>query len=206
MTYFKLFNFASSAVRNLSLQKNRTLVHLPASVMSYGDRFYRIERCHVFLNRAVESPLCSLHERPVVYSCHRCRSRQNFLGAKDFCPNFLKLARKIFGPLFVRTFSQADLLSEWPPKSGPSFHMVVVPKTGPSYGCTDVGCHFFQIKPRCAPFLSRFSGIWQRFSQILPIFPRILPRFSEILPGFSPNQNFWGYACTPTSYTTDSCS
>jgi len=26
---------------------------------------------------------------------HRCRSRQIFGGAKDFCPNFLKLARKI---------------------------------------------------------------------------------------------------------------
>jgi len=26
---------------------------------------------------------------------HRCRSRQIFGGAKDFCPNFPKLARKI---------------------------------------------------------------------------------------------------------------
>jgi len=32
---------------------------------------------------------------------HSCRSRQIFGGAKDFCPNLLKLARKNFGPLFV---------------------------------------------------------------------------------------------------------
>ena len=30
----------------------------------------------------------------------------------------------------------------------------------------------------------------------------ILSRFPGILPGFSPNQNFWGCACTPASYTT----
>ena len=29
-------------------------------------------------------------------------------GAKDFCPNFPKLARKIFEPVFVLIFSHAD--------------------------------------------------------------------------------------------------
>jgi len=33
MAYFKVSDFASSAVSNLSLQKNRTVVHLTASVM-----------------------------------------------------------------------------------------------------------------------------------------------------------------------------
>jgi len=28
--------------------------------------------------------------------------------------------------------------------------------------------------------------------------------FIEILPEFSTNQNFWGCACTPASYTTGS--
>ena len=48
----------------------------------------------------------------------------------------------------------------------------------------NVGCHFFQIKPRWAPFL---------------------PRFPEVFSRFSPNQNFWafrGCASTPASYTT----
>ena len=31
-----------------------------------------------------------------------------FGGVKDFCPNFPKLARKIFGPLFMLIFSQDD--------------------------------------------------------------------------------------------------
>ena len=39
---------------------------------------------------------------------HRWRSRQIFGGAKDFCPNFPKLVRKTFGPLFVQMFSHED--------------------------------------------------------------------------------------------------
>jgi len=38
----------------------------------------------------------------------RCRSRQIFGGAKDFCQNCPKLAKKKFGPLFVRIFSHDD--------------------------------------------------------------------------------------------------
>ena len=33
-------------------------------------------------------------------------------------------------------------------------------------------------------------------------FSENLPIFSGILPGFSTNQDFWGWACTPASYTT----
>jgi len=40
---------------------------------------------------------------------HRCKSRKIFGGAKDFCPNFSKLARKImFGHFlckYANTFS-----------------------------------------------------------------------------------------------------
>ena len=56
---------------------------------------------------------------------------------------------------------------------------------------------FFQIKTRWAPFLLVFSRSFLRFSGILQ-------RFSQILPRFSPNQNFLGCTCTPTSYTTAS--
>jgi len=37
---------------------------------------------------------------------------------------------------------------------------------------------------------------------IFPGLSGILSKFLEILPGFSTNQNFWGYACIPVSYTT----
>ena len=75
---------------------------------------------------------------------------------------------------------------------------------------------FMWFRTRWAPFLPVFSWIlprylgilrrFQRFSQILPRFLQILPGISGILPGFSPNQKFWGCACTPcipASYTTD---
>ena len=65
-----------------------------------------------------------------------------------------------------------------------------------------IGRHFFQIKGRWAPIFLVFLGSLPRFSGILRRFSQILPRFTLILPGFSPNQNFWGCACTPASYTT----
>jgi len=59
------------------------------------------------------------------------------------------------------------------------------------------GRHVFQIKACCAPYLLIFSGSLHRFSRNLWRFSEILPGFYRILPGFSPNQNFWGCACTP---------
>jgi len=50
-----------------------------------------------------------------------------------------------------------------------------------------------------------FARIFRDFAQIFREFVKfsqILPRFLGILPEFSPNQNFWGYTCTPASYTT----
>jgi len=35
---------------------------------------------------------------------HRCRSKQIFGGAKDFCPNFSKLAQKVFVQLLPTVF------------------------------------------------------------------------------------------------------
>ena len=120
---------------------------------------------------------------------HSCRSRQIFLGG---CERFL--------PEFPQNC---------PKKFWTTFYAIFVWFWAP----------FFQIKARCAPFLSNqsklgaisarifmeFAQIFQRFSQILPRFPLILPRFSGILPGFSTDQNIWEWACTPctpASYTT----
>ena len=61
------------------------------------------------------------------------------------------------------------------------------------------GRRFLQVKAYWAPFLLKFSGSLWRFSEILPGFCGILPGFYGILPGFSPNQNFWGWGCTPAS-------
>jgi len=38
----------------------------------------------------------------------RCRSRQIFGIAKDFCPNFPKLARKVFCAILPTIFSHKD--------------------------------------------------------------------------------------------------
>ena len=108
---------------------------------------------------------------------HWCRSRQIFRGAKDFCPYFPKLHRKIFWSLFLQIFF--SLRHFFGTTSKKDFHVIL----------RTLGASFFQIKPCWALFLPIFSGISRRLSQILPRFPRILP-------GFSPNQNFCGCACT----------
>jgi len=124
----------------------------------------------------------------------RCSGRQIFKGAKDFSPNLPKLARKNFGPLFVRIFSHEDRF--WDD----------IQKTVSMWFCT-CQAHFFQIKARWMPFLLVFLGtlpifseifrMFQRFSQIMPRFPQVLPGFSGTLPIFSPNQKFWGALAPP---------
>ena len=58
------------------------------------------------------------------------------------------------------------------------------------------------VLPRFSGILPRCLGILFGFSGSLPKFSDFLPTVSGILPGFSTNQNFWGCACTPASYTT----
>ena len=99
-----------------------------------------------------------------------------FWGWGGIWPNCPKLARKYF--------------KKWPLTKNSSFHF---------------GRYLFQIKGCWATFLLMFSGSLLRCSWSLWRFSDILPRFWGILPGFSPNQNFWGCACTPcspASYTT----
>ena len=126
--------------------------------------------------------------------CHtKVQEGSYFWGTKDFCPNFPKLARKNFGPSAVHCMRT-------------EFRMSSKKTTSSCY----FGGHFLKSKHVgrrfCLYFsLPRFSGILRRFSQILPRLSLILPGFSEIFPGFLPNQDFWGFACTPftpASYTT----
>ena len=97
---------------------------------------------------------------------HRCRSRHVFRGAKDFCPNFSNLARKIFGGKrssrdFGHHFFQ--IKARWAP-----------------------------FLPVFWGSLPRFSEVLRRFSKILPRFLRICPYFQVFCPDFHQIKTFGG--------------
>ena len=127
-------------------------------------------------------------------------------GAKNFCPNFPKLARK-------------KLQRKWPPKKRLHFFSCWVylfkskhnssttvglaqispnlpeknktktwPIKGKKHLHLDFGCHFCKIKAHTA---------------ILRTVSQILPKFPQVFAGFSPNQKFWGFGCTHISYTSN---
>ena len=85
---------------------------------------------------------------------HRCSGRQIFGGAKDFCPNSPKLARK---KLKKVTSKNKLCMCFWEP--------------------------FFQIKEGWAPFAHIFRGLL-RFSRILRRFSAILLGFMECSSDF----------------------
>jgi len=68
---------------------------------------------------------------------HRCRSRQIFGGAKDFCPNFLKLARK-------------KLQRKWPQK-----------KQKNNCVSSHVGCIFLNQSTLQEPFCQNYPKLAQ---------------------------------------------
>jgi len=114
---------------------------------------------------------------PLLIVWHRCRSKQILGGAKDFFQTFFFVVR--------------------PPKKWSS--LVFLQILGANFWSqTTLGA----ISPRFSGILPRYLRILFGFSGILPKFSEFLPTFSGILPGFSTNQNFWGCACTPASYTT----
>ena len=92
---------------------------------------------------------------------HRCRRRQIVWDAKDFGRNFPKLARKNFGPLFVRTFSQAGLLLGWSPKKG--LHVIL----------PTLGAIFAQIFRNFAKVFTDFTQDYRDFARNLKKFTRI---------------------------------
>ena len=130
-----------------------------------------------------------------------------FGSAKDFRPNFPKLARKKlqrkwppkktlhFFSCWVRLFkskhnsSTIVELAQISPNLPEKNKIKTWPPKEKKCLHLNFGCHFCKIKAHTA--------IVRTVSQILPKFPQILPRFS-------PNQKFWGCSCTPISYTSDS--
>jgi len=92
--------------------------------------------------------------------CVQDRSRQIFGGAKDFSPNFRKLARKIFERLCLQVFSHKnheDLFLVWSPNKG--FHVV----------SANVGCRFWNqttLGPIFDQIFSDFAQIFRDFAHI----------------------------------------
>jgi len=99
-------------------------------------------------------------------------------GAKDFSPNFLKLAQKVVVQLLPTVFVV------WPPKN--CLHLFFCKPWAP----------FFEVKQRWVPFLPRFSGILPRYLGILFGSSGILPKFSRIFPDFQQIKIF-GDVLTP---------
>ena len=100
---------------------------------------------------------------------YECTSRHIFGGVKDFCPNFPKLARNIFGSLFVRIFSHEEHIGRQFPKAKHVWrHLFSNQKT------------LDAIFARIFKELPRFSGILRRFSQIFARFPWIFMDFARI--------------------------
>jgi len=100
---------------------------------------------------------------------HRCRSRQIFVDAKDFCPNFPKLVRKNFGPLFVQMFSHEDCCwDDVQIKSSCNF-----------------GCHFTRI-------FIEFAMVFTSCARMSADFPQIFSDFAQIFT----TSKFWGCICT----------
>ena len=112
------------------------------------------------------------------YSIVSVKELANFWGCERLWPNFPKLARKIFGPLFVWIFSHGEHF--WgDPQTKISVHLIL----------NTLGATF-----------ARFFSVFTQILMIMRRFLQILPRFPRILPGFSPNQNF-GVALAPPSPT-----
>ena len=114
---------------------------------------------------------------------HRCRSRQIFWGAKDFCPNFPNLPEKYLGHfLCMKTifWMTSKKVWFWAP------FLQIKAHWAPFFSNqSTLGAIFFQIKARWAPFLLLFSGSLPRFSEILRRFSQISTDFSRIFRYFA---------------------
>jgi len=103
---------------------------------------------------------------------HRFRSREIFCVAKDICPNFPKLSRKVICAAFTYKFSPTKIMKTF-------------------FGVTsEKGLHVIFCKP-WAPFFEAKQG-WAPFSR----------GFTGMFPRFSANQNFWGCAEPPPPTST----
>ena len=92
-----------------------------------------------------------------VSQIHRCRSKQIFRGAKEFCLGSHKLSRKAL---------QKSVLQN---------KKMLFISIRDAISC-QFGRHYFQIKACWAPFLLRFSGSFGRLTEIFTDFARIFTK------------------------------
>jgi len=119
----------------------------------------------------------------------KCRSRQIFLCAKDFCPNVPKLAQNIFRPLFVRIFSHEDHFSDDLQKC---LHVIL---GAVFFKSKNVGRHFFISKhvghyicPYFQEVCPDFQGFCISFHSFWPVskdFAKVFTDFAEISKDFA---------------------
>jgi len=115
----------------------------------------------------------------------RCRGRQILGVQRIFGRISPNLPKQILGPLFLRTFSQANVLLGSHPR-----------KKRSSCGSANVARHFSQTTLG-AIFAQIFSGILRRFSKILPRFPWFRPNFHGFCQDFHQIKTFGGALAPP---------
>ena len=110
---------------------------------------------------------------------YRCRSKQIFEGAKDFFPNFLKLAQKILGHFLWEYFLMKTVFGMkkvfmWFCTCWGSIFSNQSTLDDNVFKSKQIGRHFCPYFPRVSPDFQRFC---QGFHRFCPDFPRILPIF-----------------------------
>jgi len=113
---------------------------------------------------------------------HRCRSRQIFWGAKDFC-RIPQTCLKSWAT-FVRIFSYEDRFWDDLRKRSSC--------ASANVGCQGLGA-IFACMFREFVHIFNFQGFCQGFHRFCPYFLRFCPDFQEYLL----NQNFWGVLSPP---------
>ena len=113
---------------------------------------------------------------------HRCRSSQIFGDAKDFCPNFPKLARKVRAT-FLRIFPPTKIMNtSFGITSKKCFHVMLH-----TLGAIHFYPYFQVVCPDCQVFCEHLHRFCQNFQEFCPDF-REIKTFGGVL--------------VPASYTT----
>jgi len=125
---------------------------------------------------------------------HRCRRRQMFWGAKEFCPNFPKFARENLGHyLWVHLHKQTGFWNNLQKRS--------------SCDPANTGRHLFQSKPRWVPFSNQTTfgailfPIFRDFAKVFTHFAQLSRDFAQIFTTSKP-QGCTSTTCNPDTYTT----
>jgi len=105
---------------------------------------------------------------------HRFNSRENFGVAKDFCPNFPKLSRKVFCATFTYKFSPTKIMKTFcGVTSKKGLHVIFCKTWAPFLKSSKVGRHFHANFRGCFPDFQQiktFGGALEPHLQQAPLF------------------------------------